>query len=185
MTEKEKKLLKVMLLIVVLGFLFKGGPFVYQKYMDRQDDIANLVDKKVRLKALLKRRDFWYGEFNKSVKQQAIIEKELFTATSNELVAAKVQSVIKKLAKSSGVRVDSMRLAEFQQSEAWLLVNLSVTIKAGSAEVINFLGKIQANEKKLFIKDMSLRSYRNSMNGTITIVGFSKSIPVLPAKEGE
>ena len=185
MTEKEKKLLKVMLLIVVLGFLFKGGPFVYEKYIDRKADIANLEDKKDRLKALLKRRDFWHGEFNKTVKQQISIEKQLFTAPSNELVAAKVQAVIKKLAKLSGVRVESMRLAEFQQSENWLLVNLSVTIKAGSAKVINFLGKIQSNEKKLLIKDMSIRSYRNSLNGTITVVGFSQSIPVLPVKEAD
>ena len=186
MTKKETNLLKIMLLIMLSGVMLKGLPFAYQKYLDRKQDISALKDKRTSLKALMSRNAFWQVEFNKSIEQQKQLEKELFTAKSNELVAAKVQSVIKKLAKQSGLRVESMRLAEFQQSGQWLLVSLSITIKANSTQLIKLLNKIKANKQKLFIKDISVRSYRKLLNGSITLVAFSKSkSPAGTIEEGE
>lgn len=186
MTKKENNLLKIMLLIMVLGLMLKGLPFAYQKYLDRKHDISALKDKKSALKALMSRAGFWQVEFDKSIQQQQQHEKELFTAKSNELVAAKVQSVIKKLAKQSGLRVESMRLAEFQQSGNWLLVSLSITIKANSTQLIQLLKKIKVNKQKLLIKEISIRSYRKLLNGSITLVAFSKSESLAPTiKEAE
>ena len=185
MTNKETKLLKIMLLIVGLGVLFKGIPFAYETYQQRKIDVKILKDKKQRLKVLIGEEDSWKIGYENSIKQTALLEKQLFTAGSNELVAAKVQSLIKKLAKQSSVRVESMQLAEFQESDDWLLVSLSVIVKADAENVINLLNKIRANKQKLLIKEISIRSYRNSLtggyygtslSGTITLVSFSKSI---------
>jgi predicted metal-dependent hydrolase len=185
MTNKETKLLKIMLLIVGLGVMFKGIPFAYETYQQRKTDVKILKDKKQRLKVLIGEEDSWKIGYENSIKQTALLEKQLFTASSNELVAAKVQSLIKNLAKQSSVRVESMQLAEFQESDDWLLVSLSVIIKADAENVINLLNKIRANKQKLLIKEISLRSYRNSLtggyrgtslSGTITLVSFSKSI---------
>ncbi|MFK5894186.1 MAG: type II secretion system protein GspM [Pseudomonadota bacterium] len=184
MTAKEKKLLKIMLLIVTLGIMFKGIPFAYESYQQRKNDIKELKDKKQRLKNLIDQVGTWKIAYDQSLKQKKLLEKELFTASSNELVAAKVQLVIKNLARQSNVRVESMHLAEFQESDNWLLVSLSVTIKADAANVIKLLNKIRANKQKLLIKEISIRSYlnnlrnsqRNTLNGSITLVGFSKSI---------
>jgi len=176
MTTKEKNLFKIMLLIIVVGTLFKGVPFAYEMYQQRKNDIKTLKDKKQRLKHLIRKKDYWQAEHNKIVKQKTVLEKQLFTASSNELVAAKVQSVIKDLAKKSDVRVNSMRLAEFQHSADWLLVSLSLTIKANANNVVSFIHKIKTNNKKLLIKKISVNSYKNLLNGTITLIGFSRSV---------
>jgi hypothetical protein len=186
MTVKEKNLLKIMLAIVVLGFMFKGVPFAYETYQQRKSDIKTVKDKKQRLKHLISQKDYWQVEHDNTLKQKALLEKELFTANSNELVAAKVQAVIKELARQSDVRVESMLLAEFQQSADWLLVSLSITIKANANNVINLLHKIGANKQKLLIKEISFRSYNNVLNGTITLVGFSHSVKKpLATKDGD
>jgi len=175
MTVKEKNLLKIMLLIVILGVLFKGIPFAYEMYQQRKSDIKILKDKKQRLKHLIRKADYWKAEHDKTLKQKTLLEKELFTASSNELVAAKLQSVIKGLARQSVVRVDSMRLAEFQRSGDWLLVSLSISIKAKAGNIVQLLHKIRTNKKKLLIKEINVRSFNNTLNGSITLVGFSHS----------
>ncbi len=165
-----------MLFIVALGVIFKGAPFAYDFYQQGKADIVDFKDKRERLKQLILRKDFWQLEYNKSLKQKSVWNKELFSAKSNELVAAKVQSMIKQMAKQTGVNVESMRLAEFQQSNDWLLVSLSVTIRAKSDNVMNFITRVRSNQQKLLIKSMSIRSNRNTLSGTITMVGFSKAI---------
>jgi len=185
MTVKEKKLINIMLFIIALGIIFKGAPFAYSIYQQGRIDVVNFKDKRERLINLIKRQDFWQSEYNKSLKQVAVLNKELFIANSNELVAAKVQSVIKNLAKQSGVRVDSMHLAEFRQSGEWLLVSLSLSINAQSNSLVNLLNKIKSNKQTILIKGVSLRSYSNSskgamrksLTGTITVVGFSRTNP--------
>ncbi len=176
MIKKEKLLLKILLFIVLLGVIFKGIPFAYETYQQRKNDINVLKDKKQKLKFLIKQMPTWKIEYDNAVKQKALLEKELFAASSNELVAAKVQSVIKNLAKQSSVRVESMHLAEFQESNNWLLVSLSVTIKADTANIMDLLHKIRANKQKLLIKEVNIRTFRKTLSGTITLVGFSKSI---------
>ncbi|MFK5985574.1 MAG: GspMb/PilO family protein [Pseudomonadota bacterium] len=183
MTVKEKKLINIMLLIVFLGIMFKGAPFAYTMYQQGKNDIIDFKDKRERIRQLMFRQEFWQAEYDKSLKQNEILSKELFTANSNELVAAKVQSVIKNLAKQSGVRIDSMHLAEFRQSGEWLLVSLSISINAQSSNLVDLLQKLKSNQQKLLIKGVRLRSYSNSLNGalrkslngTITVVGFSRS----------
>jgi len=183
MTVKEKKLINIMLFIIALGIIFKGAPLAYTFYQQGRSDVVDFKDKRERLQRLIKRQDFWQSEYDKSLKQTAALNKELFNANSNELVAAKVQSVIKNLAKQSGVRIDSMHLAEFRQSGEWLLVSLSLSINAQSSNLINLLNKIKSNKQKILIKGVSLRTYTNSISGklrgsltgTITVVGFSHS----------
>jgi hypothetical protein len=176
MTVKEKKLINIMLFIVLLGLIFKGAPFAYSIYQQGRSDVVNFKDKRERLIRLINRKDFWQSEYNKSLEQEADLNKELFIAKSNELVAAKVQSVIKTLAKESGVRIDSMHLAEFRQSGKWLLVSLSLSINSKSNNLINLLNKIKSNNKTLLIKGVSFRHYSDSLIGTITVVGFSRSM---------
>ena len=176
MTVKEKKLINIMLFIVLMGLLFKGAPFAYSIYQQGRTDVVNFKDKRERLIRLINRKDYWQSEYNKSLEQEAALNKELFIANSNELVAAKVQSVIKNLAKQSGVRIDSMHLAEFRQSGEWLLVSLSLSINTQSNNLINLLNKMKSNKQTLLIKGVSLRHYSESLIGTITVVGFSRSM---------
>ena len=174
MTVKENKLIYIFAAIAALGFLFKGVPYAYKQHQQGRMDVVDLKKKKDQVHSLMRRKVFWQQEYDKSITQQNILKQQLFIAKSNELVAAKVQSVIKLLAKQSGVKIESVRLAEFQQSEHWLLVSLSVNVRANTNKIVSFLNKLKTNKQKLLIEKMSVNSNRNILNGTITIVGFSK-----------
>lgn len=176
MTTKEKKLIGMLFALAGLGFMFKGAPYAYNSYQQGREDVVNLKVKKNRLTRLLGKENYWKGELNKKLEQEKELKKQYFTAKSNELVAAKIQSIIKQIAKSSGVNIESIRLAEFQQSGEWLLVSLSVNVRGNSASVMGFLAKLQSNQQKLFIKEMSLHSNRNLLSGSVTLVGFSQSV---------
>jgi len=174
MTAKEKKLIIIFTAIALLGILFKGIPFAYQQYQQGKLDILDLKDKKYKVNRLIGRKIFWKQEYDKSIQQQNSLKQKLFIAKSNELVAAKVQLVIKRLAKQSGVNIESIGLAEFKQSNTWLLVSLTINVRANANNVIVFFNKLKINKQKILIEKMSIYSNRNTLNGSITIIGFSK-----------
>ncbi len=180
MTAKEKKLIYIFLLILLLGGLFKGIPALYQKYQQRKEDIALLQTKIERLKALKRKQLFWQQEYERLNSLQQNLQQQLFSASSNELVAARIQAKIKALAKKAGVRIDSIRQAEFQQTQQWLLVSLTVNFKTPVANFEKFLQQIEASTQKLWFKGVNIRSYRNSINGSLTLVGMSKVAEVEP-----
>lgn len=171
MTSKEKKLLLIFLLLLAVGVIAKGIPFVYQQYQQRKQAISLTQQKIARLQALIKKQIFWQQEYDKAIKQQQFHQSRLFHGGSNELVAARIQSQIKELAKQAGIQIESIRQAEFQQAENWLLISLSVNFKAASDNFIRFLTLLKKHPKKISVKSLAIRSYRNQINGSFTLVG--------------
>jgi len=174
MTQKEKKLLSVFLLILAIGIIAQGIPFAVKTYYAGIDDVQQLRAKRSRLKKLLARQHYWQTEFDKTNKQEQLLLKKLFEGKSPELIAARVQGTLKALAKQSGIKVDSMSLPDLKQNDNWLLVSQSMSFKAPTEQFMNLLQLIKKSQPSLVVVDSQVRSYRKILNCKIKVMGFSR-----------
>ncbi len=175
MTKKEKKLLWVFSSILAIAIVVQGIPYALKSYQAGIDSVDELKSKRARLKKLLLRKHYWQIEYAKTNEQQKQLKTQLFTGKSPELIAARVQGALKKLAQQSSIKVDSMSLPDKKYSESWLLVTQTMSFKASSDKLMNMLALIKQSKPKLVVKDVQVRSYRKTLNCTLKVVGFSRS----------
>jgi len=173
MTKKEKKLLLVFLAILGVGMMAQGIPFAIKYHQAGVDEIEEIRLKRSRLKKLYKNQAYWIAEFAKNSKKEKNLKKQLFEGQSPELIAGRVQGRLKTLARQSGIKVDSMSLADFKQVDNWLLITQTMSFKSSSENVVKLLDSIKRSIPTLIVNDVQIRSYRKTLNCTVKVVGFS------------
>ncbi len=174
MTKKEKKLLWAFAGLLGIAVIVQGIPYALKSYQTGVDSIADLKHKKGRLKKLLARTFYWQAEYKKTNEQKKQLETQLFIGKSPELIAARVQGTLKKLAQKSSIKVDSMSLPDKKYSEDWLLVTQTMSFKTSSNKLMNMLELIKKSKPTLVVKNVQVRSYRKTLNCTLKVVAFSR-----------
>lgn len=176
MTKKESKMLYFLMAMVFLTLLVKGTPIAVNYYETGLSNIELLIKKTEQLDKILSRNKYWKKEYSKikSAEEKKLIQ--LFSAKSRELVAAKLQTLLKKLARESGTNIESTLLPEFKKNEQWLIITQNISIKGNSKNIFNFLKTIESNQKKLIINHINLRSNHQQLRGSLTIVSFSRKV---------
>ena len=164
----------VLTAMLVLTFMLKGVPFFIEFYDSQLSGIDLLLEKQKRLNNILIKSDYWQQEYSKIKSAEEKKMKRLFTAKSKELVAAKLQALLKQLARNSGTKIESSLLPEFKKNEQWLIVSQNISINGGSGDFVKFIKMIEQNQKKLIITHLKLRSRRRQLSGSFTVVGFSR-----------
>ena len=175
MNNKEKIMFSILVVIMVFTFIFEGVPILTNYYADSVDEIDQLITRIERLDKLLQKEDFWDKEYSKIKSAEEEKITQLFSAKSRELVAAKLQSLLKKMARENSVNLESLNLPEFKKNSQWLIISQSISIKGSTANIFNFIKSIESNNKKLVLSDIKLRSNRRQLRGSLTIVGFSSN----------
>jgi len=180
MTKKEKKLLWIFLVILAVGVIARGIPFVTQSYQSGIAAVEESKEKINRLKKLQAREVYWQTEFKKISKDEKQLLTQLFAGHSPELIAARVQEKLKTLARKSGIKVDSMSLPDLNQSDDWLLISQTMTFKAPTSNLMELMTMIKKSKPTLIVTDVQMRAFRKMLSCTIRVVGFSHSA----AKQG-
>jgi len=174
MTQKEQKLLAVFMLLLAVGVLFKGVPFALEYYQEGVDDVAFIKKQRRALKELDAQRKTWEQEYKNHKNHEKSLLKQVYQGGSREVIAAKLQGQLRNLARKNQVEVNSMNLPDFLSNDDWLLIMQEMSFKATEQNMVNMLASINNHQPTLKVLDLSLRSYRNQLNGTIKVVGFNR-----------
>lgn len=176
MTKSEKRLSKFGILIFLGGvlpfFLYPIATDFYKNYWlsieKSQQDIQ-------RYQKLAQRADFWQKENQRAKSEQQKIETSLLSGKNRQLVGAKMQSIIKKLAKQTHITFKSLQPPDTSFStDQWLLVIQSIQFEANSTALIKFLKALERHRINLQIISLEIRRYSKKLSGTIKIIGFSR-----------
>jgi hypothetical protein len=175
-TTKEKRLLRLAL-VIFIGYIlpFQLVPVALKYYRDYQANIDNLLQQIEREIELGKRADYWEAE-NQQVKQeQEQIEAGLLAGRTRELVGARMQGLIKQLAQEAGITFRTLEPPDTSfNSREWVLVIQSMQFEANSGTLMAFLQAVANAKENLKVVSLEVRSYRNRLNGTIKVTGFSR-----------
>lgn len=174
MLKKEKKLLLVFLAILAVGLVAQGIPFAIKYHQAGVDEIEEIRAKRARLKKLYENQTYWKEEYAKNSNKEKKLKKQLFEGQSPELIAGRVQGRLKTLARQSGIKVDSMSLADFQEMDDWLLIDQTMSFKSSSENIVKLLESIKRSVPTLIVHDVQIRSYRKTLNCTLKVIGFSR-----------
>ena len=181
MTTKEKRLLRIALVIFV-GYIlpFQLVPVVLKLYRDYQTTIENLTQQIEREIELGKRAEYWETENRRVKQEQEKIEAGLLAGRTRELVGARMQGLIKQLAQEAGITFRTLEPPDTSfNSGEWVLVIQSMQFEANSGTLMAFLQALANAKENLKGVSLEVRSYRDRLNGTIKVTGFSRiSTPV-------
>lgn len=181
MTTKEKRLLRIALVIFV-GYIlpFQLVPVVLKLYRDYQTTIENLTQQIEREIELGKRAEYWETENRRVKQEQEKIEAGLLAGRTRELVGARMQGLIKQLAQEAGITFRTLEPPDTSfNSGEWVLVIQSMQFEANSGTLMAFLQALANAKENLKVVSLEVRSYRDRLNGTIKVTGFSRiSTPV-------
>jgi hypothetical protein len=180
-TTKEKRLLRIALVIFV-GYIlpFQLVPVVLKLYRDYQTTIENLTQQIEREIELGKRAEYWETENRRVKQEQEKIEAGLLAGRTRELVGARMQGLIKQLAQEAGITFRTLEPPDTSfNSGEWVLVIQSMQFEANSGTLMAFLQALANAKENLKVVSLEVRSYRDRLNGTIKVTGFSRiSTPV-------
>lgn len=174
MTKKEKKLITIFLALLAVGVVFKGIPYALEVYQEGVEDVQFIKKQRRALKELSTQNETWQQEFNNHKKHEQALMKKVFQGASRDVIAAKLQGQLRDLARKNQVEVNSMDLPAFISNEDWLLIVQVMSFKATEQNMVNMLASINHHQPTLKVLDLSLRSYRNKLNGSIKVVGFNR-----------
>lgn len=176
MTKKESRMLYILVAMLLLTLIVEGIPGILNYYKTSLNDIDLLINKTAHLDKILQKNKFWQEEYSKIKNAEEKKSMQLFAAKSRELVAAKLQSLLKKLARENGANIESTLLPEFKKNSRWIIISQNISIKGSIENLFKFLQAIEKNQKKLIITHMKLRSNRHQLRGSLTVVGFSQKL---------
>jgi len=179
MTTKEKKLLRVMLLLFGVYVLpFKIIPALYNSFEQEYDKVYKLKDNINRYKRLWVNRDQWKQSHIDSLAEWQQFKTEMLPGTTRDIVAGKLQDILKQVANQHQLTVRTLALPEFAETTGWLLVTQSMEFEGNSQNIINFINDIEQHTTRMHIGSLEIRTFRNKkLNGNIEITAFNYSVP--------
>jgi hypothetical protein len=175
LNPKEKRLL------LIAGLMFLGYflPFyvlpavsqaVYHEWEHYQDVQSNIQ----RYQRLRDQTQIWQERHTIAQQSQKKVKAGTLSGSTRELVAAKLQGILKQHAQESGVLVKALDVPEFAATQDWLMVTQVLHFQANSQSAFKFLQALQEDAIILPIVELDLRTFRvDQMNGRIKITGFS------------
>lgn len=178
MTPKEKRLLGLAALMFGAYFLpFVLAPSAMNLYRQQTQSLAHLQDEIQRYQRLDNQAAAWRDKHAQALQKQAEIQAGLLEGTTRELVATRLQGILKEGAQTSGVQVRSLDVPEFTGTPNWLLVTQTVQFSSSSQQIYDLVKILQEHKTRLAIIMLDLRNGGgNQLSGTLKVTGFSPAI---------
>ena len=183
MTKKEKKL-GLIALVIFIGYMlpFVLLPMVYNFYNDYWQSLEKLHQNIERYENLAKRAEYWKAENQRIKEEREEIEAGLLQGDTPELVSAKMQDLVRKLAQKAGITFKSLDTPDntTYTTKEWVFVIQSMQFEGNGETLIKFLMAVNDNPIKLEVISLDVRNRRKKLTGTIKVTGFSRVQPSSP-----
>ncbi|OUD13189.1 hypothetical protein TPSD3_11140 [Thioflexithrix psekupsensis] len=182
MTAKEKRLFTIMLFIF-LGYML---PFVIipagARLIDNyRQNLAQIENDFVRYQQLGQAAQMWEEAHRQASDNLAKVNAGLLQGGTQDLVAARLQGILRDVARQHQLNVQSMAVPEFNLNPSWMLVTQSVQLQTDSASLINYLQALNNAPERLIVVYMDVRvGQNNRLNVDMKVTGFSRLIEMLP-----
>jgi hypothetical protein len=174
-STKEKKLLGAGAALFILYFLpFYLAPVGAAFVRGNWEHYQSLKSEILRYQRLHEQTQIWQAKHSEALAQQALVEEGVLQGSTRDLVAARLQSILKTHAQTVGIQVKALDVPEFVTSRDWLLVTQTLHFQANSQGALDFLQALKADKAFLQVVDLDLRTYAtNQLNGRLKVTGFS------------
>lgn len=176
LTSREKNILRLALVFVVLMILTNGVPALRDLYVERSATLQQLRDEIAREQRLIEDEDLWDQRRENIQSQIEDLQAQVFQTGTVPMLTANIQRLVRQYANESGVTIISTRLAESEESDGWLKVKQSMSFALDNqSNTLGFLNSFETSRPYLGVTSFSMRHNRNQYTGDITVVGFSRA----------
>ena len=170
-------MIAVALLFGAILILTRGYPSVLVFYETRNEHIESVALDIANEERLYKRESYWSNARNLAEENSDDLNLQIFSGKTLATIEASIQSEIVKHARSSGIIINSTRLAESFQNRDWQMVKQELSFRTLEANnSIEFLRKLEASSPRLRVIGFSFNKNNNQYVGSITVVGFARTI---------
>lgn len=175
LTQRERLIVGLALLVAVVFALTRGLPLLVAAYDTRADSIDSVELDIERERRLLDSADLWRDRRAATTETLSTAEAGLFRGATAAVIEASIQRRLTQHAARAGLTVNSTRLAERQQSGDWMLVSQEMSFRTDdAAATVSFLRFVDESVPKLKVSGFTLDRSRSQFSGSITVVGFAK-----------
>jgi len=175
LTSREKNILRLALLFLLLMLLSNGVPALRAVYAERSAVIEQLRDDIAREQRLIEDEELWEQRREQIHSQMQDMEAQVFQSGTVPMLTANIQRLVRQYAGESGITITSTRLAESRQSDGWLVVEQSMSFALDNqSNTLGFLNRLESSRPYLGVTSFNMRHNRNQYTGDITVVGFSR-----------
>jgi hypothetical protein len=182
LTSREKNILRLALVFVVLMILSNGVPALRELYAERSATIQQLRDEIAREQRLIQDEGLWDQRREDIQSQIEDLQAQVFQTGTVPMLTANIQRLVRQYANESGVTIISTRLAESEESDGWLKVKQSMSFALDNqSNTLGFLNSFETSRPYLGVTSFSMRHNRNQYTGDITVVGFSRASSTMSA----
>ena len=177
LSTRERLILLLAVIVAVVFLLTRGVPIATRVYAERAESIESVqldIERELRLQ---RSAELWSSRRAETERALANAEAGLFSGSTNAIVEASIQQILSQHAASAGLEVNSTRLAETLEQGDWTLVSQEMSFRTSdAAATIEFLSLIEQSTPRLEVTEYSLDRSRNQFSGSITVVGFARSV---------
>jgi hypothetical protein len=167
----------VALIFGAILILTRGYPSVLVFYETRNENIQSVLFDIADEERLYERESYWSDARNLAEDNADELNLQIFSGETLATIEASIQSEIVKHARSSGIIINSTRLAESFQNRDWQMVKQELSFRTLEANnSIEFLRKLEASSPRLRVIGFSFNKNNNQYVGSITVVGFARTI---------
>ncbi|MFT4888447.1 MAG: hypothetical protein ACI8V0_002682 [Pseudohongiellaceae bacterium] len=175
-STREKNILILAGLVALIFLATNLSPRISGFYDQRQNNVENVLLEIAREKRLIEETETWKERRISVEESQAEFERQIFNGDTIPVIEASIQTELSKMAEDSDITVNSTRLAESIATDSWLMISQEMSFRTNDAgNTVIFLKKLRESEPRLRVTEFSINRSRNQYNGSITVVGFSRS----------
>ena len=177
LSQRERLMISVALIFGGVLIFTSGYPAVLTFYETRNEAIQSVVFDIADEERLYERENYWSDARNVAEGNSNEFSLQIFSGETLATIEASIQSEIVKHARSSGIIINSTRLAESFQSRDWQMVKQELSFRTLDANnSIEFLRKLETSSPRLRVIGFSFNKNNNQYVGSITVVGFARTI---------
>ncbi|MDA9901316.1 hypothetical protein N9D99_02235 [Gammaproteobacteria bacterium] len=177
LSQRERLMISVALIFGGVLIFTRGYPAVLTFYETRNEAIQSVVFDIADEERLYERENYWSDARNVAEGNSNEFSLQIFSGETLATIEASIQSEIVKHARSSGIIINSTRLAESFQSRDWQMVKQELSFRTLDANnSIEFLRKLETSSPRLRVIGFSFNKNNNQYVGSITVVGFARTI---------
>lgn len=176
LNAREKLIMRLALLVAVIMLLVNGIPAGSAFYNERAVQLETLRAEIDREQRLIDDAELWQQRSDAAQQQVRTLDNSLFTGGSVALLTAAIQRQVRQIAMETGLSINSVNLAESQQSGDWTLVEQALSFSTTDQNnTLLFMQRLEDTQPLLKVTRFSMRPNRNQYAGEMTVVGFSRA----------
>ena len=179
-SKREKNILLLAGLVTAIFVITNLIPVIGDFYERRSSNIETVELNIAREIRLIEDTLRWRERRVEVDVRRAELETELFSGATIPIVEANIQRELSRYARDSDITVSSTRLADGLETDGWLQISQEMSFRTNNAgNTVSFLEKLESSVPRLRVTDFSVNRSRNQYSGSITVVGFARSLELV------